>query len=62
MAPAATARVAASNNGAPMSPRAGMTRGTSLDRYSRVPKSNALRAAQRFGPNTNVQLRIVTSA
>jgi len=50
------------SSGVPMSPAIGIIRGTSRDRYIRVPSSRALRAGIRLGPIANVQLRTATSA
>ena len=42
--------------GGPMSPSMGRTRGTRPERYSRVPSSSALRPGMRLCPSGNVQL------
>ena len=44
------------SRGAPMSPITGMMRGTSRERYSRVPSSSALMAGIRLCPSRNAQL------
>ena len=49
MSPNTVATVAAISSGAPTRPMAGMKRGTSRDRYSRVPSSSALSAAHDAG-------------
>ena len=53
---------AESCSGKPMSPTAGIIRGTSRDRYIRVPNSKAFSAGMRLGPIVNVQLQTATSA
>ena len=54
--PKIVAATEAMSRGPAMSPSTGMTRGTSRDRYSRVPSSSALTPGMRFCPSTNVHL------
>ena len=56
MPPKIVATTEAMSRGPAMSPSAGMTRGTSRDRYSKVPSSSALMPGMRFCPSTNVHL------
>ena len=56
MPPNSVAISAARSRGAPMSPITGRTRGTSRDRYIRVPSSSALMAGMRLCESRNVQL------
>ena len=50
------------SSGAPMSPTAGIIRGTSRDRYISVPSIRAFRAGIILGPSVNVRLRTATRA
>jgi hypothetical protein len=54
--PNSLAIMAAMSRGAPMSPSTGMMRGTSRDRYSKVPSRMALMAGMRLCPSRAVQL------
>jgi hypothetical protein len=47
-------RLAERSSGAPMSPMSGIARGTSPDRYIRVPSSSAFTTAMTPGPSRNV--------
>ena len=58
--PSSVANVALSRIGAPMSPIVGMKRGTSLDRYMRVPSSTAFRAGMRVCPTCMVHVYVAT--
>ena len=54
--PKIVAATEAMSRGPAMSPSTGMTRGTSRDRYSRLPSSSALTPGMRSCPSTNVHL------